>query len=376
MMARSKDSSRYLVNLQKEIDGAFLYGVLADSEKQPKMAELYQRLAASEEKHAAAWEKRLKDAGIKFPSHKPSGRARILGALAKRFGPQFVLPTITGNEQADSLAYDNQPEAEITGMSADEKSHARLLTMVGSSNSGLSGGTVAQMEGRHRVGGGNALRAAVLGANDGLVSVLSLTMGAAGANLPGHGVLITGVAGLLAGASSMALGEWLSVQSSRELYQRQIAIEAEEIATHPEEEQEELALIYQAKGLPEERARELAAHITADKDSLLDTLAREELGIDPKELGGSPWEAAVTSFFLFASGAFIPLFPYIFLHGLTAVTLSLAVGALALFLTGAAITLMTGKSVWVSGLRQVLIGILAAALVFGVGRLIGVSIGG
>ncbi len=376
MMAHTKDNSRYLVNLQKEIDGAFLYGILAGSEKQPKMAELYQRLATSEEKHAAAWEKRLKDAGIKLPSYKPSGRARILGALAKRFGPQFVLPTITSNEQADSLAYDNQPEAETNGMSADEKSHARLLTMVGSGKSGLSGGTVAQMEGRHRIGGGNALRAAVLGANDGLVSVLSLTMGAAGANLPGHGVLITGIAGLLAGASSMALGEWLSVQSSRELYQRQIAIEAEEIATHPEEEQEELALIYQAKGLPIERARELAAHITADKDNLLDTLAREELGINPKELGGSPWEAAITSFFLFASGAFIPLFPYIFLHGPTAVILSLAVGALALFLTGAAITLMTGKSVWVSGLRQVLIGILAAALVFGVGRLIGVSIGG
>jgi len=375
-MARSKDISRYFVNLQKEVDGAFLYGILADSEKQPKMAELYRRLADSEVKHAAAWEKRLKDAGIKLPSSKPSGRARILGALAKRFGPQFVLPTITSNEQADSLAYDNQPEAETNGMSADEKSHARLLTMVGGSKSGLSGGTVAQMEGRHRIGGGNALRAAVLGANDGLVSVLSLTMGAAGANLPGHGVLITGIAGLLAGASSMALGEWLSVQSSRELYQRQISIEAEEIATHPEEEQEELALIYQAKGLPIERARELAAHITADKDNLLDTLAREELGINPKELGGSPWEAAVTSFFLFASGAFIPLFPYIFLQGPTAVGLSLAVGALALFLTGAAITLMTGKNVWVSGLRQVLIGILAAALVFGVGRLIGVAIGG
>jgi len=201
-------------------------------------------------------------------------------------------------------------------------------------------------------------------------------MGAAGANLPVHDVLITCIAGLLAGACSMALGEWLSVQSSRELYQRQFSIEAEEISNHPEEEQEELALIYQAKGLLQDRARELAAHITSDKDNLLDTLTREELGINPKELGGSPWEAAVTSFFLFASGVFIPLFPYIFLHGLTAIIVSLAVGALALFLTGAAITLMTGKSVWFSGLRQVLIGILAAALVFGVGILIGVSIGG
>lgn len=375
-MTNPTEKSRYLANLQKEIDGAFLYLALADSEKQPKMAELYRRLSASEDKHAAAWKKRLKEASAPYSPPKPSWRARILAFLAKRFGPQFILPTLTANEQADSLSYDNQPEAESNSMSADEKSHARLLSAASDHSNRLVGADVAQMEGRHRLGGGNALRAAVLGANDGLVSVLSLTMGAAGANLPGHGVLITGIAGLLAGASSMALGEWLSVQSSRELYQRQISIETEEIADHPEEEQEELALIYEGKGLPIERARELAAHITKDKANLLDTLAREELGIDPKELGGSPWEAAVTSFFLFASGAFIPLFPYIFLRGITAVVTSLSVGALALFLTGAAITLLTGKSVWVSGFRQVVIGILAAALVFVVGRLIGVSVGG
>jgi VIT1/CCC1 family predicted Fe2+/Mn2+ transporter len=375
-MIKSPEISRYLANLQKEIDGAFLYLALSDSEKQPKIAELYKRLAASEGKHAAAWKKRLDDIGATYPTIKPTSRARILAFLAQRFGPQFILPTLTSNEQADSQAYDNQPEAESNGMSTDEKSHARLLSAASDRSNGMMGADVAQMEGRHRLGGGNALRAAVLGANDGLVSVLSLTMGAAGANLPGHGVLITGIAGLLAGASSMALGEWLSVQSSRELYQRQISIETQEISEHPEEEQEELALIYESKGLPRDRARELAAHITRDKDNLLDTLAREELGIDPKELGGSPWEAAVTSFFLFASGAFIPLFPYIFLHGIPAVITSLTVGALALFLTGAAITLLTGKSVWVSGFRQVVIGILAAVLVFGVGRLIGVSVGG
>jgi VIT1/CCC1 family predicted Fe2+/Mn2+ transporter len=205
---------------------------------------------------------------------------------------------------------------------------------------------------------------------------LSLTMGVAGANLPGHGVLITGVAGLLAGASSMALGEWLSVQSSRELYQNQIKIEAEKIENAPQEEQEELALIYQSKGLPAERAHELAAHMMGDKANILDTLSREELGIDPKELGGSPWVAAITSFFLFSAGAIIPLFPYIFLHGPIAIITSLALGALALFLTGAAITLLTGKSIWVSGFRQVLIGLVAAALVFGVGKLIGISTGG
>jgi vacuolar iron transporter family protein len=376
-MASSKDISRFLANIQKEVDGSFLYSTLADSEKQQKLSELYRRLAASEEKHAAAWEKRLKDAGVQYSTRKPSGRARILGFLAKRFGPQFVLSTITGNEQADSRAYDNQPEVEANGMSADEKSHARLLTMVGSSEHGLSGGTVAQMEGRHKAGGGNALRAAVMGSNDGLVSILSLVMGVAGANLTSHDVFIAGVAGLLAGAGSMALGEWLSVQSSRELYAHQIKIEREELESNPAEEQEELALIYQAKGLPEARARELSAAIMAtDMSSILDTLAREELSIDPQELGGSAYVAAFTSFFLFALGALFPLLPFAFLSGNIAVYTSMGVSAIALFLVGAAITLMTGRNVFYSGSRQVIIGLVAAIITFGIGKLIGVSMGG
>jgi vacuolar iron transporter family protein len=235
---------------------------------------------------------------------------------------------------------------------------------------------VAQLEGRHKSAGGNALRAAVLGANDGLVSNLSLVMGVAGAALSGHGILITGLAGLLAGAGSMALGEWLSVQSSRELYQRQIQIEKQELEANPEEEQEELALIYQSKGLPKERAEELAGHIINSSDSALDTLAREELGIDPEELGGSPWEAAITSFFLFAVGAIVPVFPFIFLNGAPAVMVSIAISALGLFVIGAAITLMTGRSVLYSGMRMVIFGLAAAALTYGIGRLIGASIGG
>jgi VIT1/CCC1 family predicted Fe2+/Mn2+ transporter len=373
-MSTKDDIARYRENFQKEIDGAALYRALADTEKQPQMAEVYRKLAASEDKHAAAWEKKLQKLNAPIPPHKPGTRAAIMIWLAKRFGPQFVLPTITSNERADGTAYDGQPESEAGQFSADEKSHARLLSLASHSTGGLTGGTVAQMEGRHRAGGGNALRAAVLGANDGLVSILSLTMGVAGATSSNSQVLVAGLAGLLAGAGSMALGEWLSVQSSRELYENQIKIEAEEIAANPEEEQDELALIYQSKGLPEARARELAGHMMADKDSILDTLAREELGIDPDELGGSAYEAAFTSFFLFAVGAIFPIFPYFFWAGTTAITISLAVSAVGLFIIGAAITLMTGRSVWYSGFRQVLVGIAAAALTYGVGRLIGVSV--
>ncbi|HET9915209.1 MAG TPA: VIT1/CCC1 transporter family protein [Anaerolineales bacterium] len=374
-MSHTEDIKRYLGNRQKEIDGAALYSVLAETEKQPQMAEVYRKLAASEEKHAAAWENKLKKLNVPIPPRKPTWRAATMIWLAKRFGPQFVLPTVASNEKADSRAYDGQPDAEASKFSRDEKSHARLISMASQSSGGLSGGNVAQLEGRHKAGGGNALRAAVLGANDGLVSILSLTMGVAGATNSRPAILIAGLAGVLAGAGSMALGEWLSVQSSRELYEHQIKIEAEEIADNPAEEQAELALIYQSKGLPADRARELAAHMMADKDSILDTLAREELGIDPEELGGSAYEAAFTSFFLFAFGALFPMLPYLFWSGTLAIVLSLVISAIGLFIIGAAITLMTGRSVWFSGTRQVVVGIAAAALTYGIGKLIGVSIG-
>jgi vacuolar iron transporter family protein len=373
-MSNTEDAKRYLANRQKEIDGSALYEAIAEIEKQPQMAEVYRKLAASEERHAAAWEKKLTDINVTLPPRKPTWRAATMIWLAKHFGPQFVLPTITSNEQADSQSYDNQPEQEAQAFSLEEKSHARMLALATHSGNGLPGVTVAQLEGRHKASGGNALRAAVLGANDGLVSILSLTMGVAGATNSRTDILIAGLAGVLAGAGSMALGEWLSVQSSRELYEHQIKIEAEEIAENPEEESEELTLIYQSKGLPEERARELADAMMADKTSILDTLAREELGIDPQELGGSAYEAAFTSFFLFAFGALFPMLPYFFLTGTTAILLSLIVSALGLFIIGGAITLMTGRSIWFSGTRQVLVGIAAAILTYGIGKLIGVSI--
>ena len=189
-------------------------------------------------------------------------------------------------------------------------------------------------------------------------------------------MLIAGFAGLLAGAISMALGEWLSVQSARELYERQIGLEAAELAAMPEEEEAELALIYQAKGLPEEEAKALAARLIADEDHALDTLSREELGVDPNELGGSAWAAAGTSFVLFAGGALVPVLPFLLWEGTRAVIASVAFSGVALFGIGAAITLLTGRSVWFSGLRQFAFGVAAAAVTFGVGRLLGVAIHG
>jgi VIT1/CCC1 family predicted Fe2+/Mn2+ transporter len=201
-------------------------------------------------------------------------------------------------------------------------------------------------------------------------------MGVAGAELNNKVILVTGFAGLLAGAISMALGEWLSVQSSRELYKHQIAIEEAELAAAPEEEAQELALIYEARGVPKEEAQSIAQHIISDPDSALETLVREELNVDPSELGGSAWEAALTSFVLFSVGAIIPIIPYTFLTGPTGIAVSMALSAIGLFVIGAAITLFTGRTVVYSGLRQVLFGMVAAVVTFGIGRLIGANLGG
>ncbi len=374
-MATPEDIDRYRSNLQDEIDSAAIYRALAEKESQGQLAEVYRRLAETEEKHAAFWEETLKSAGQPLPPHRPTWRARTLGWLAQRFGAQFVLPTLANLEAAGSGSYSDQPEASGTHMAAQERSHERLLKTI-TGRSGMSGSTLARLEGRHRAIAGNALRAAVLGANDGLLSNFSLVMGVAGAALDERSILIAGLAGLMAGAGSMALGEWISVQSSRELYHHQISIEANELEQIPGEEEEELKLIYQSKGLPEEEAGKLAHDLIADQSTALDTLAREELGIDPQELGGSAWEAGVTSFFLFAIGAVIPVAPFALFTGTTAVIVSLIASGLALFGIGALITLMTGRGVLYSGGRQLIFGLIAAALTFGIGRVVGVTVGG
>ena len=214
----------------------------------------------------------------------------------------------------------------------------------------------------------------MLGANDGLVSNLSLVMGVAGAELASRTILVTGVAGLLAGALSMAMGEWISVQSSRELYAHQIEVERLEIATMPELETEELALIYRAKGVPAAEARALAERIMGDEETALDAMAREELGIDPDELGGSAAVAAVASFVPFTLGAAVPVLPFAFLSGTAATVTSVAASAVGLFVLGAAITLLTHRSVVRAGSRQLAIGLAAAAVTFAIGRLVGVQI--
>ncbi len=373
---KSDSRARYRANLQGEVDSASLYRTLAKAETNPDIAKVYAKLAAIEDAHAEFWRSRLSAGGGTVPNLHPDLRTRALSWLARRFGPQFVLPTVNTLEHLDSGQYDKQPDAAAAGLPAMERSHARIIEALASGDpQALRGGALARIEGRHRGIGGNALRAAVLGANDGLCSNLSLVMGVAGAALSGHAILITGLAGLLAGACSMAMGEWLSVNTARESNQRQLDVEAAELEDVPEEEKEELALIYQAKGVPEQEAKALAERLIANKDSALDTLAREELGIDPSELGGSPWSAAIASFFLFALGAIFPVAPFFLVAGVPGVLASLALGGCILFLIGVGTTLFTGRRILFSGMRQLLIGYGAAGTTFAIGHVIGVTIG-
>ncbi len=368
--------SRYLDNLQGEIDASAMYKAMAEQEENLATSSVYLKLAAIEDKHAAFWREQVIKAGGNPDKIKVSPRTRFMIWLGLKMGSSFILPSLATIESKDSNKYFGQNEVCRSAMPREEKSHALILRALSKKTKlGMPGADVAKLEKRHFLGG-NELRAAVLGANDGLVSNLSLVMGVAGAAVASQTILLTGLAGLVAGACSMAMGEWLSVNSSRELHQKQIDKEKSELEENPEEEKQELILIYQAKGLTEEHATELANRLMSDPDRALDTLVREELGIDPDELGGSAWTAAISSFFLFAIGAIFPVAPFMFLEGHEAVITSLLVSGLGLLIIGMGTALFTGRGFGFSGLRQLLIGYAAAALTFTVGRIFGVSITG
>jgi VIT1/CCC1 family predicted Fe2+/Mn2+ transporter len=374
-LSQQKKIRRYLTNWQNEVDSTAQYVALGAMESDTKIARIYRRLGSVEEKHVRFWEDQLLKVGAPVPLRKPSWRSQVLIWLAKKLGPHVILPTISQQESAGGDVYRDQSETKDTGMSSEEREHSRVLKEIGRvSPRGASGTFLAKIEGRHKAVGGNALRAAVLGANDGLCSNLSLVMGVAGVAANSHNLLLTGLAGLFAGAGSMALGEWISVTSSRELAQREIQIEADELESDPAGEEEELKLIYESKGLSQAEASDLAHKMISDKDRALDTLTREELGIDPDDLGGSATEAAAFSFVLFAFGAIIPVSPFFFFTGTQALVVSVIFSALALYGFGAFITLFTGRSALISGSRQMALGLLAALLTFGLGRIIGVSL--
>ena len=332
-----------------ERQSAWLYGRLAALETDTSKRQLFVALAEAAQSQADSWARHM--AGPP-PAFAPRRRARLVAYLTDRLGPRRMRGALIALKLRGLSVYSAQAPA----------GHSMPTT-------------VEEIGRRHQGFGGGNLRAAVFGVNDGLLSNASLILGIAGAGADARLVLTSGVAGLLAGALSMAAGEYVSVRSQREMFEYQIGLERDELAEYPEEEAEELTLIYTTRGMEPAAARTLAQSLVRDPKHALDVLAREELGLNPDDLG-SPWGAAVFSFIAFALGATLPLLPFLMgapvMSG-TVTAASLALGAL--FGIGMTLSLFTGRNAWRGGLRMAGIGLAAGGATFLIGRLLGVAAG-
>jgi VIT1/CCC1 family predicted Fe2+/Mn2+ transporter len=340
-------------NWHEEKQSAWLYRVMARHETDDNLVTMFNALADAAEAQARLWEAKLVEENSGFDGRfRPSRRSRLVAYLIRKLGPRAIKPVLAAMKVRGLSVYSGSSLGAGHPMPAS-------VEEVGYRHSSL--------------GGGGNLRAAVFGANDGLVSNASLVMGVAGAAQDASIILATGIAGLVAGAASMAAGEYVSVRSQRELYEYQIQLEREELEEYPEEEAEELALIYNARGVSLEQARAMANELIQDKEHALDTLSREELGLNPDDLG-SPVTAALSSFAAFGGGALIPLLPFLY-PGLAApVPATVVVTAIALFAIGALISLFTGKGAVRGGVRMLLIGGCAGLLTYAIGMLLGVTL--
>ena len=380
MAAMSPETVQSLENLRLERDAILLYDALAGIEKDPHRAAAFQRIAANERRHADVWARKLEEGGATVPPAptRPRMRVAIIVLLARLFGTRAVTDLVTALEGDEEDIYEAQSSPEVEAIAADEREHAEIWRQLKLGKSPGVDEEIASRERWHRSGRSGTLRAVIFGVSDGLVSNLALVMGVAGAaNTASSGgdskfILLAGIAGLLAGAFSMAAGEYISMQSQRELFERQIALERAELQAMPEEEQAEMAALYRAKGFAPAEADAIAARLFENPELALDTLIREELGLDPDELG-SPYGAAGGSFVAFAIGAVVPVVPYLLGSGTTAFVASIVLSLIALFAVGAAVSLLTGRGFLFSGIRQVLIGAAAAVVTFIVGSVIGVA---
>jgi vacuolar iron transporter family protein len=371
------EANQSLDNLRLERDAILLYDGLAGMEKDPARAAAFHRIAGNERRHADIWAGKLAEGGavVPPPSTRPRPRVAVILLLARLFGTKAVSDLVTALEGDEEGIYESQSSPEVAAIAADEREHARIWQeLKGQSAEQRVEDDIVSRERWHRSSRSGTLRAVIFGVSDGLVSNLALVMGVAGAaGDQGRFILLAGVAGLLAGAFSMAAGEYISMQSQRELFERQIALERAELAAMPDEEEAEMASIYRAKGFTEAEAASIAKRLFENPERALDTLVREELGLDPDELG-SPIGAASGSFFAFAFGAAVPVLAYLVTSGAAAFIASLALSLVALFGVGAGVSLLTGRGVLFSGARQVLIGAAAAGVTFVVGSLVGVSV--
>ena len=371
-------TDRYLRYLAAERASGRMYRALADMTSGQRREALLE-LASIEDRHAAHWMALLHTAGVQIPEDtgelEPDD-AQVL-QRARSMGLDAVLGDLEQAERDAQGMYDAEPDA-LPGMSEDEREHAAVLAGLGGTDTPAAAsdvrGQLNRAEPWHRTDKSGALRAAIFGISDGLGSNTAPVMGFAGSGVDRGTVLFAGVAGLLAGAFSMAAGEYVSVASQTDLFRRELALEERELREKPLEEQRELELLYRAKGLDADTAKKTAEKIMADPKTALDTLAREELGLDPDELG-NPKRVAASSFAAFAVGAAVPVIPYFFLSGLTALFVAVTLAVIAMLVVGGTVGRVSGLGVARSAARQLLVGGGAAAVTYIVGRLVGTSVG-
>jgi len=337
----------------EEKQSAYLYKIMTAIEEGPANKALFGALADAAESQALIWEERMRSEGIQVPAgFHPSVRTRFVAWLIRALGPRSIRPVLAAMKVRGLSVYSG-------GMIRAGHPMPTNVEEIGHRHTTFSGG-------------GN-LRAAVFGVNDGLVSNASLVMGVAGATQDSKIIFMTGIAGLIAGAASMAAGEYISVRSQRELYEYQIGLERDELEEYPEEEAEELALIYNARGVSMEQARQIATDILQDPEHALNTLAREELGLNPDDLG-SPWGAALSSFVSFALGALVPLLPFVFGERTQPIPAIILLTGISLFFVGAVLSLFTGRGAMKGGVRMVLIGGSAGLIAYMIGTVLGISL--
>jgi predicted membrane protein (TIGR00267 family) len=364
------DVHSFVHHWQDEADAAYLYRLLSAAEPDPKKKDVYSRLADVEDRHVVVWADLLTKNGHSPPKFRPSGRARLLARLGSWFGPNFLLPMLLEEEGREVKAYLDMhrstpkgapggPEALI--LARESADHATTLGEISGKGS----------EPWHKTSSGGFLRNVVYGFNDGLTANFGLVAGVIGAATVNQhqAVLVAGVAGLIADALSMGSSGYLASKSEREVYDYEISMEKAEVELMPEIERDELAVIYEAKGMDRESAHTLATQIMADPQLMLKEQVQEELKIG--ELTMSPLREGWLTGLATAFGAAIPVFPFFFWSGVTAIVVSFAVSMASHFLVGAARSVFTGRSAFRSGLDMFVVGVGVAAVGYVVGGWIG-----
>jgi predicted membrane protein (TIGR00267 family) len=364
------DLDAFLHHWQDEADAAYLYRLLASAEHDAKKKDIYSRLAEVEDRHLVIWADLLEKNGRRVPIFRPSGRTRLLALFGRMFGPNFLLPMLLEEEGREVKAYLEMHRATPRGapggpealtLARESAEHATTLSEI----AGKKG------EPWHKTESGGYLRNVVYGFNDGLTANFGLVAGVIGAAATNQhqAIVIAGVAGLIADALSMGSSGYLAAKSEREVYEYEIAMEKEEVDLMPEIERDELALIYEAKGISRESAHALATKIMEDPALMLKEQVQEELKIG--EFSMSPFREGWITGLATAFGAVIPVFPFFIWTGTTAIAISFSAAMLSHLLVGAARSVFTGRSVFRSGFDMFVVGMGVAIVGYYVGTFIG-----